>query len=179
MSRLRQQFDEVATPALIEQFGYKNKMQVPKLKKIVINAGVGETVTNSKAIEYAVYSLTQISGQKPVVRKSKKAVANFKLREGLAIGCSVTMRGEQMYHFLDRLVTVALPRVRDFKGIPRKGFDGRGNYTMGIREEIVFPEIDIDKLDKIRGFNISFVTSARSDEEGLALLSLMGMPFRQ
>jgi large subunit ribosomal protein L5 len=179
MSRVYENYKTKVVKALTEEFKYATPMQVPKLKKIVLNTGVGECTTNIKAMEFAVYALTQISGQKPVVNRSKKSIAAFKLRQGLPIGCSVTLRGARMYAFFDRLVSVALPRVRDFRGTPRKGFDGRGNYTLGLKEQIVFPEINIDKLDKIRGMDITFVTSATNDEEGRALLTHLGMPFRK
>ena len=179
MNRLYEHYKNSVVPELMKDFNYSSRMKVPKLQKIVLNCGVGEVTSNSKAMEYAVYAMTQISGQKPLVNKSKKAIANFKLREGLQIGCSVTLRKERMYDFLDRLIAVALPRVRDFKGVPRKGFDGRGNYTMGIKEQIVFPEVTVEKLDKVRGMDITFVTSAGTDEEGRALLMKMGMPFRK
>ncbi len=179
MNRLYDTYKDTIVPALMKEFGFKSPMQVPKLKKIVLNAGVGEAVANSKAIEYAEYAMTQISGQKPVVTKSKKAIANFKLKENQAIGCMVTLRGERMYSFLDRLISVALPRVRDFRGTPKRGFDGRGNYTLGIKEQIVFPEVVMDRLDKIRGMDITFVTSAQTDDEGRALLTHLGMPFRK
>lgn len=179
MSRLQEQYKSKIAPALMKEFNFKTPMQVPKLKKIVLNCGVGETVTNSKAIDYVVYALTQISGQKPMVTKSKKAIAAFKLREGLPIGVAVTLRNKKMYDFLDRLISVALPRVRDFRGTPVRGFDGRGNYTLGIKEQIVFPEIIMEKLDKVRGMDITFVTSAKTDEEGRALLTHLGMPFRK
>ncbi len=179
MNRLQETYNKSVVPALMQQFKYRNKMQVPQLKKIVINVGVGETTQNIKAMQYVEYAITQISGQKPVVTKSKKSIATFKLRKGLPIGCMVTLRQARMYEFLDRLISVALPRVRDFRGTPRKGFDGRGSYTLGLKEQIVFPEVEIDKLDKIRGMNITFVTSAKTDEEGMALLTLMGMPFRK
>lgn len=179
MSRLLEQYKEKAVPALMQEFKFSSVMQVPRLKKIVLNCGVGETTANSKAMDYAVYALTNISGQKPMVSKAKKAIAAFKLREGLPIGCSVTLRNKRMWEFLDRLIAVALPRVRDFRGVPRKGFDGRGNYTMGLKEQIVFPEINMEKLDKIRGLDITFVTSAANDDEGRALLTELGMPFRK
>lgn len=179
MTRLGDHYKSNVTKALMDEFKYKSTMQVPKLKKIVINTGVGEVTSNPKAMEYVEYALTQISGQKPMINRSKKSIAGFKLRAGLPIGCSVTLRGERMYDFFDRLVSIALPRVRDFKGTPKKGFDGRGNYTMGLKESIVFPEIDIDRLDKIRGMDITFVTSAETDDEGRALLTHMGMPFRK
>ncbi len=154
-------------------------MQCPRLLKIVVNTGVGEITQNSKAMEFVTYALTQISGQKPKISRSKKAIAGFKLRAGLPIGCMVTLRRQRMYEFFDRLVAVALPRVRDFRGVPRNGFDGRGNYTMGLKENIVFPEINIDKIDKVRGMDITFVTTAKTDEEGRALLEKLGVPFRK
>lgn len=179
MTRVMERYKAEAIPQLMKDFGYTTPMQVPKLHKIVLNAGVGEMVTNSKAMQYVEYAMTQISGQKPKVTKSKKAIAAFKLREGLAIGCMVTLRNKRMYDFLDRLISVAIPRVRDFKGIPRKGFDGRGNFTMGLKEQIVFPEIEMEKLDKVRGLDITFVTTARTDDEARALLQSLGLPFRQ
>ena len=179
MENLEKQYREKVVAELTKEFSYKTPMQVPKIKKIVLNSGIGEAVQNIKAVQFVEYSMTQISGQKPVIRKSKKAIAAFKLREGLPIGCMVTLRGKRMYDFLQRLIGVALPRVRDFRGVPRKGFDGRGNYTMGLRESIVFPEIDMDKLDKVRGLDITIVTSAKSDDEGRALLTHMGLPFRK
>jgi large subunit ribosomal protein L5 len=168
---------EVA-PGLLKQFGYKNVMQVPRVKKIVINMGLGEAVQNPKIIESAVVEMAQFTGQKPVITRSKKAIANFKLRAGLAIGAMVTLRQDRMWEFLDRLISLALPRVRDFKGISPKAFDGRGNYSLGLKEQIIFPEIDYDKVDKIKGMNISIVTTAKTDEEGRALLAAFGMPFR-
>jgi large subunit ribosomal protein L5 len=179
MSRLAEHYKETVVPALMKKFNYSSPMQVPKLVKIVLNTGVRDAVNNSKAIQFVEYAMTRISGQKPVVTRAKKSIAAFKLREGLPIGVMVTMRKRRMYDFLDRFVSVALPRVRDFRGVPRKGFDGRGNYTMGIKEQIVFPEIEIDKLDQIRGLDITFVTTAKTDEEGAELLELMGMPFRK
>jgi large subunit ribosomal protein L5 len=179
MTRLAEHYKEKVVPSLMKKFNYSSPMQVPRLLKIVLNTGVRDAVANGKAIGFAEYALTQISGQKPVVTKAKKSIAAFKLREGLPIGVMVTMRKHRMYEFLDRFVSVALPRVRDFRGTPRKGFDGRGNYTMGLREQIVFPEIDIDKLDAVRGLDITFVTTAKTDEEGFELLELMGMPFRK
>jgi large subunit ribosomal protein L5 len=176
--RMREHYTKNVVPSLKEKFGYKNIHEVPVVKKVVLNSGVGEAVQNSKAIESVQYAFTQISGQKPIVTKSKKSIAAFKLREGMPIGCTVTMRQHRMYDFLERLYFVALPRLRDFRGVPSKGFDGRGNYTMGIKEQIVFPEINIDKLDKIRGLDITFVTSANTDEEARELLRLLGMPFR-
>jgi large subunit ribosomal protein L5 len=178
MPRLRVRYQTELAPALRKQFGYKNVMQVPRLQKIVINMGLGEAVANPKIIETATAELNQITGQKPIVTKSKKAIANFKLRAGLAIGAMVTLRKDRMWEFLDRLVYLALPRVRDFKGISPRAFDGRGNYSLGLREHIVFPEIDYDKVDKIKGMNVSFVTTAKTDEEGRALLAGFGMPFR-
>jgi len=178
MSRLYERYKKDVVPALMKQFGYSSHMQVPRLEKIVLNAGVGDMTSNSKAMEYAVYALTQISGQKPIIRKSRKSIANFKLRAGLPIGCMVTLRKQRMFEFLDRLISVALPRVRDFRGTPVRGFDGRGNYTLGLREQIVFPEVDVDKLDKSRGMDVTFVTTAKTDEEGRALLTQLGMPFR-
>jgi len=176
--RLKVRYQSEIAPALRKQFGYKNVMQVPRLQKIVINMGLGEAVQNPKIIESANAELTQITGQKPIITKSKKAIANFKLRAGLAIGAMITLRKDRMWEFLDRLVNLALPRVRDFKGISPRAFDGRGNYSLGMREHIVFPEIDYDKVDKIKGMNVSFVTTAKTDEEGRALLAAFGMPFR-
>ena len=163
---------------LTKQFSYKNPNQVPRLQKIVINMGLGEAVSNPKIIESAVTEIAQLTGQRPVITRAKKAIANFKLREGLAIGAMVTLRRDRMWEFLDRLITFALPRVRDFKGISPKAFDGRGNYSLGLKEQIIFPEIDYDKVDKVKGMNVSFVTTAKTDEEGRALLSAFGMPFR-
>lgn len=178
-NRVQKRYQDQVVGQLRDQFKYKNVMQVPRLEKIVINSGVGETTQNTKVMDYVVYAMTQISGQKPVVTRAKKSIATFKLRENLPIGCKVTLRKQRMYDFFDRLVTVALPRVRDFRGVPRKGFDGRGNYTMGIKEQIVFPEVEIDKLDKVRGMDITFVTTAKTDEEARSLLENMGMPFRK
>jgi large subunit ribosomal protein L5 len=179
MSRLADHYNEKVVPALMKKFNYSSPMQVPKIDKIVLNTGVRDAVSNSKSIQFVEYAMTRISGQKPVVTRARKSIAAFKLREGLPIGVMVTMRKKKMYEFLDRLIAVALPRVRDFRGIPRKGFDGRGNYTMGIKEQIVFPEIEIEKLDTVRGMDITFVTTAKTDEEGMELLELMGMPFRK
>jgi large subunit ribosomal protein L5 len=162
----------------MKEFGFKNTMQVPKLQRIVVNMGVGEAVQNAKLIESATEELTLITGRKPVVTRAKKSIANFKLREGLPIGVMVTLRREQMYDFLDRLITLALPRTRDFKGVSPKAFDGRGNYTLGIREQIIFPEINYDRVDRIKGMNVTFVTTAKNDEQGRALLRSLGMPFR-
>ena len=177
--RLKQEYKEKVVSALQEEFGYKNVMQVPKLKKIVISKGVGAAVADKKLIDHAVDELTKISGQKAVATLSKKDVASFKLRKGMPIGVRVTLRGEQMYEFLDRLVTSALPRVRDFSGIKATGFDGRGNYNLGITEQIIFPEIDIDKINKISGMDITFVTSAETDKEAQSLLSELGLPFQK
>jgi large subunit ribosomal protein L5 len=166
-------------PALTKEFGYKNVMAVPKVEKISINIGMGEATQNAKLLDGAAVELAQIAGQKPVITKAKKSIAAFKLREGMPIGVMVTLRGDRMYEFLDRLVTVALPRVRDFRGVSPKSFDGRGNYTLGVRDQLIFPEIDYNKVDKTKGMNITIATSARTDAEGLALLRHMGMPFRQ
>jgi large subunit ribosomal protein L5 len=176
--RLLDKYKAEVTAALTKQFSYKNPMQVPRLRKIVVNMGLGAAVANPKIIDTAVEELKAMSGQKPVVTRAKKAIANFKLRAGIPIGAMVTLRRGRMWEFLDRLVTVALPRMRDFKGISRKAFDGKGNYTLGLREQIIFPEVNYDKIDAIKGLNISFVTSARTDEEGRALLQQLGMPFR-
>jgi len=177
MARLRDRYKEEIVPSLTSEFGYKNPFQVPKLEKIVLNIGLGEAVANGKALDAAVGDLATITGQKPVVTRAKKSIAAFKLREGMPIGAMVTLRGERMYEFLDRLIATALPRIRDFRGISPNSFDGRGNYTLGLREQIMFPEIDYDKIDKVRGLEISIVTSARTDEEGRRLLALLGMPF--
>ncbi|AIB11133.1 50S ribosomal protein L5 [Azospirillum brasilense] len=176
-ARLKEVYDSKIRAALKAEFGYANDMEVPRIEKIVINMGVGEAVGDSKKIQNAVSELTAISGQKPIVTKSRKSIAQFKLREGMAIGCKVTLRRERMYEFLDRLVTIALPRVRDFRGIPGNSFDGRGNYAMGVKEQIIFPEIDYDKIDQIRGMDIIFVTSAKTDKEAKALLKAFDMPF--
>ena len=177
MSRLKDQYNETIVDEMIKKFEYKNKMQVPKLDKIVINMGVGEAKDNAKLLEAAIKDLETISGQKAVVTKAKKSVANFKLREGMPIGCKVTLRGEKMYEFADRLINLALPRVRDFRGINPNAFDGRGNYALGIKEQLIFPEIEYDKVDKVRGMDIIFVTTANTDEEARELLTLFGMPF--
>jgi large subunit ribosomal protein L5 len=171
-------YEKEVRPALVRKFKYKNVMQVPKLQKIVINMGLGEAIQNVKVLDSAASDIMLISGQKPVITKAKKSIASFKLREGMPIGCMVTLRRERMYEFYQKLVTIVLPRVRDFKGISSKAFDGRGNYTIGLREQIIFPEIDYDKVDKVRGMNITIATSARSDEEAYELLKLMGMPFK-
>lgn len=177
-ARLQTRYQQEVVPALQKEFSYGNSMQVPRIEKIVLNIGLGEALQNAKAIDAAVGDLTAIAGQKPVVTRAKKSIANFKLRAGQPIGAMVTLRGPRMYEFLDRLVNVALPRIRDFRGVSRRAFDGRGNYSLGMREQIVFPEIDYDKVDKLRGLEISIVTSARSDAEGYALLKQFGMPFR-
>jgi len=178
-TRLRERYEREVRPALMKEFGYHNPMQAPRLAKIVVNMGLGEAISNGKIIDASVAQLAAISGQKPVVTKARKSIANFKLRQGQSIGAMVTLRGERMYEFFDRLVSIALPRVRDFKGVSPKAFDGKGNYTLGVREQIIFPEINYDKVEKIKGMNITVVTTARNDEEGRALLRLLGMPFRQ
>ena len=177
MSRLKNTYAKEVAPALMKRFGYKSVMQVPKLEKIVINIGCGDAKDNSKAVDAIVKDLSQITGQKPVLCKAKKSVANFKLREGMVIGVKVTLRGERMYEFLDRFFNLSLPRVRDFRGINPDSFDGRGNYSMGIKEQLIFPEIEYDKIDKVRGMDICFVTTAKTDEEARELLTLMGAPF--
>ncbi|WP_142848548.1 50S ribosomal protein L5 [Telmatospirillum sp. J64-1] len=177
MARLQEHYVKVVKPALQQQFNYANPMQVPRIEKIVINMGVGEAAQDSKKIEAAIADLTAISGQKPVVTRAKKSIAGFKLREGQVVGCKVTLRSDRMYEFLDRLVNIALPRVRDFRGINGKAFDGRGNYNMGLKEQLVFPEINYDKVDSIRGMDIVFVTTAKTDEEAKALLKAFDMPF--
>jgi large subunit ribosomal protein L5 len=176
--RLRNKYKDEIVPQLMKDFGFKNLMQVPKLERIVVNMGLGEAVQNAKLVESAAEELKAITGQKPVITRAKKSIASFKLREGMPIGVMVTLRGEQMYDFLDRLISLALPRTRDFKGISPKAFDGRGNYTLGIREQIVFPEINYDKIDRIKGMNVTLVTTAETDEQGRALLKSLGMPFR-
>jgi len=177
--RLKVRYRETVVAALTETFKYTNRMQVPNLRKVVLNMGLGEAIANPKAIEEAVGQLQQISGQKPVITKSKKSISSFKLRSGMSIGAKVTLRGDRMWDFVDRLITLAIPRIRDFKGIPSRSFDGRGNFSMGIREQIIFPEINYDKIDRIRGMNVTIETTARTDEEGRELLSLLGMPFRK
>jgi large subunit ribosomal protein L5 len=177
MARLREKYREEVVPEMMKEFNYSNIMQVPELEKIVINIGLGEAVSNAKSLEAAVGDLTAITGQKPVVTKAKKSIAAFKLRAGMPIGAMVTLRGPRMYEFLDRFVSITLPRIRDFRGVSPNSFDGRGNYTMGLPEQIAFPEIDFDRIDKSRGLEMSFVTSARNDEEGRRLLALLGMPF--
>ena len=177
MTRLKEQYDSQIKAAMMKKFGYKNEMQIPKLVKIVVNMGVGDAVSNAKNLEKAAEELALISGQKPLITKAKKSIAGFRLREGVAIGAKVTLRGERMYEFLDKLVTVSLPRVRDFHGVPTKSFDGRGNYTLGVKEQLIFPEINFDDVDKTRGLDIVIVTTANTDEESRALLTGLGMPF--
>lgn len=177
MARLKDKYVKEIMPALQKEFGYTNVMAIPKLDKVIINIGLGEAVQNDKAVDAAVGDLTIISGQKPLVTRAKKSIAGFKLREGMPIGVKVTLRGERMYEFVDRLFSVALPRVRDFHGVPSKSFDGRGNYSLGLKEQLIFPEIDYDKIDKIRGMQVVFTTTAKTDEEGRALLAHLGMPF--
>ncbi len=176
-NRMREFYNNEVVPALIKKFSYKNIMEVPKIDKIVINMGVGEAKDNPKVLESAVADLTTISGQKPIITKAKKSIANFKIREGMPIGCKVTLRGNKMYDFADRLISLALPRVRDFRGVTANSFDGRGNYALGIKEQLIFPEISYDKIDKVRGMDIIFVTTAKTDEEAKELLTLLGMPF--
>jgi large subunit ribosomal protein L5 len=178
-ARLKVKYRQEVIPALMKEFGYKNPMQVPRIEKVVVNMGLGEAIANNKILDGAVEQLGQITGQKPVVTRARKSIANFKLREGQAIGAMVTLRSNRMFEFLDRLINVALPRVRDFKGVSTKAFDGAGNYTLGIREQIIFPEINYDQVDKIKGMNITVVTSANTDAEGRSLLKNLGMPFRQ
>ena len=175
--RLKQVYREQVVPALVKQFGYTNAMEVPRLVKIVVNKGVGEAVASKKAMDDAIGEIRRVTGQHPAISKARKSVSNFKLRQGMPIGVFVTLRGGQMWEFLDRLVSLALPRVRDFRGVPDRSFDGRGNYTLGVKEQIIFPEIDLDKVDRISGFDVTFVTTARSDEEAYGLLKELGMPF--
>lgn len=179
MNRLKEKYTKVVVPSLVKQFNYVSVMQAPKVEKIVINMGVGDAIQNAKALEEAVNELTQLAGQKPVITKAKKSIANFKLREGMEIGCKVTLRGAKMYEFLDKLVSVALPRVRDFRGVNSHAFDGRGNYTLGIKEQLIFPEINFDKVNRVRGMDIVIVTTAKNDAEGRALLAELGMPFEK
>lgn len=178
MARFHEKFEKEVVPALTTKFGYKSRMQVPRLTKITLNMGLGEAIADKKIIEHAVGDMTKIAGQKPVVTKARKAIAGFKIREGYPIGCMVTLRGERMYEFLDRLVSIAFPRVRDFRGVSGKSFDGRGNYNIGIKEQIIFPEIEYDKIDALRGMNISITTTAKTDEEAKALLAAFKFPFR-
>jgi large subunit ribosomal protein L5 len=177
-SRLKDRYEKEVRPALMQELGLKNRMQAPRLEKIVVNMGLGEAINNGKILDASVEQLSVMTGQKPVVTRARKSIANFKLRQGQSIGAMVTLRGERAYEFFDRLVSIALPRVRDFKGVSPKAFDGKGNYTLGVKEQIIFPEINYDKVEKIKGLNITVVTTARNDEEGRALLRLLGMPFR-
>ena len=177
MNRLQEKYNNLVKPELINQFNYSSTMQIPRLEKIVVNMGVGDAVSNSKVLDDAVAELQAITGQKPVITKAKKSITSFKLREGMPIGCKVTLRGERMYEFLDKLISISLPRVRDFHGINENAFDGRGNYTLGVKEQLIFPEINFDNIKKLRGMDIVIVTTANTDEEGRALLSLLGMPF--
>jgi large subunit ribosomal protein L5 len=179
MNRLKEKFIKEVSPALVSKFNYTSVMQVPKIEKIVINMGIGDAVQNAKALDVAVEELQQLSGQKPVVTRAKNSIAGFRLREGMPIGAKVTLRGERMYEFLDKLISVSLPRVRDFRGISKKSFDGRGNYTLGVKEQIIFPEIDYDKVSKVRGMDIVIVTTANTDEESRELLTQLGMPFQK
>lgn len=179
MVRLKEMYEKQCIPQLMNEFGYKNPMQIPRLKKIILNMGMGEAVQNIKILDSAVAELTLISGQKPIVTRARRSIAAFKLREGMPVGCKVTLRGDRMYDFLDKLVNVSLPRVRDFRGVSYKSFDGKGNYTLGIREQVIFPEIDYDKVEKVKGMNITIVTTAETDDEARSLLKLLGMPFRQ
>lgn len=179
MNRLKERYENEIVKSLMTKFNYSSVMQVPAMEKIVINIGVGDAVSNSKLLDEAVEELTLISGQKPVITKAKKSIAGFKLREGMPIGCKVTLRGEKMYEFLDKLVSISLPRVRDFRGVPKNSFDGRGNYTLGVKEQLIFPEINFDKVNKLRGMDIVFVTTAKTDEEGHELLAQLGMPFQK
>ena len=179
MNRLQEKYNNLVKPELINQFNYSSAMQIPRLEKIVVNMGIGDAVSNSKVLDDAVAEMQAITGQKPVITKAKKSIASFKLREGMPIGCKVTLRGERMYEFLDKLISISLPRVRDFHGINENAFDGRGNYTLGVKEQLIFPEINFDNIKKIRGMDIVIVTTANTDEEGRALLSLLGMPFKK
>ena len=179
MNRMQEQYQKEVAPALFKEFDFKNVMQVPRIEKVVVNIGLGEAMAEPKALEAAVSDLTQIVGQKPVTTKARKSIANFKLREGVVIGTKVTLRGERMWAFLDRLLNVALPRVRDFRGVSANAFDGRGNYTIGLQDQLIFPEIDYDKIDKLRGMEVTIVTSAKTDDQARALLGLLGMPFKK
>ncbi|HXH70294.1 MAG TPA: 50S ribosomal protein L5 [Pyrinomonadaceae bacterium] len=179
MARLKEKYKSEIAPAIAKEFDIKNPMAIPRVEKIVVNMGIGEAISNAKVLDTAVEELRSITGQKPVITKAKKSIASFKLRQGMNIGTMVTLRGDRMYEFLDRLISVALPRVRDFRGISGKAFDGRGNYTLGVREQLIFPEIDFNKVDKTRGMNISIITTAKTDEQSRALLKALGMPFRQ
>jgi len=177
--KLRDKYAQEAVPALMKAFSYENKMQVPRLEKVVVNMGVGDAIQNPKALDSAADEMAQITGQKPVITRAKKSIAAFKVRTGMAIGCKVTLRGDKMYYFLDKLFNIALPRVRDFRGVSTRGFDGRGNYSLGLREQLIFPEIDYEKVEKIRGMDVVIVTTARTDEEAKELLGILGMPFRE
>ena len=179
MNRLRQKYENEVKNQMVEKFGYKSVMQIPTIDKIVINMGIGDAVSNSKVLDEAVAELALITGQKPVITRAKKSIAGFRLREGMPIGCKVTLRGERMYDFLDKLVSISLPRVRDFRGVSKKSFDGRGNYTLGVKEQLIFPEIDFDKVNKVRGMDIVVVTTANTDEEARDLLTQLGMPFQK
>src|SRR5690554_959390 len=179
MNRLQGKYKNEVIPALVKKFNYKSVMQAPRLEKIVVNMGVGDAIANSKVLDDAVNELTVITGQKPVITKAKKSVASFKVREGMPIGCKVTLRGKRMYDFLDKLISISLPRVRDFSGVSKTAFDGRGNYTLGVKEQLIFPEVNYDKVNKVRGMDIVIVTTANTDEEGRELLTLLGMPFRK
>jgi len=179
MNRMQEQYQKEIAPALFKSFEFKNVMQVPRIEKVIVNIGLGEAMADPKVLDAAVSDLTQIVGQKPVMTKSRKSIANFKLREGVVIGTKVTLRGERMWAFLDRLMNVALPRVRDFRGVSANAFDGRGNYTLGIRDQLIFPEIDYDKIDKLRGMEVTIVTSAKTDDQARALLQMLGMPFKK
>jgi large subunit ribosomal protein L5 len=178
-SRLREHYTENVVPALVKEFEYKNPMQVPRLHKVTLNIGIGEAIQNAKALDAAVADLTVIAGQKPIVTRAKKSIAAFRVRTGMPVGVTVTLRGERMYEFMDRLMNAALPRLRDFRGVSTRSFDGRGNYTLGLREQLLFPEVDYDKIDKVRGLEVTIVTSARTDEEARRLLELLGMPFQR
>ncbi len=178
MAQLKQQYEAELVPALQETFGYANSMEIPKIEKIILNMGLGEAINDNKIMDDAVKEMETISGQKPIITRAKKSIAAFKLREGMPVGCTVTLRQSRMYDFYSKLVNIALPRVRDFRGVSPKGFDGRGNYTLGIKEQIIFPEIDYDKINRVKGMNVTIVTSAKTDKEGFTLLKLMGMPFR-
>jgi len=179
MNRLREKYENTIVKSLVEKFNYSSVMQAPSIEKIVVNMGVGDAITNSKALDDAVSEMQQLTGQKPVVTKAKQSIANFKLREGMSIGCKVTLRGERMYDFLDKLVNISLPRVRDFQGVPKTSFDGRGNYTLGVKEQLIFPEINYDKVNRVRGMDVVIVTTANTDLEGLELLTQLGMPFKK
>lgn len=179
MNRLQEKYNDSVRPALVEKFGYTSVMQAPKVNKIVVNMGVGDAVANTKLLDDAVEEMMQLTGQKPVITRARKSIANFKLREGMPIGCKVTLRGERMYQFLDKLVSIALPRVRDFQGVSNKAFDGRGNFTLGVKEQLIFPEINYDKVNKVRGMDIVVVTTANTDLEALELLTQLGMPFKK